>query len=522
MMIKDAEFNELKKNTSELSIRRNRSVNSSTQDLVGTPNSGIITDNSPADVQPTNTKTQSQSNIQNTEPSAEIYSQIKSAFDYPSVETKIDKEHKELVTEPKKIVSKDKSEKPMNAAIAVLQKRRNNQMSSDSITKPRSRASSVTSNGRHSVYNSKSIDDFLANPEGRQVASVVKRVDSESNSGLRSSVNNKLTSDNSLSKKESDQFLRSREGSVQSYELRPYKNFNLAPIVFRVVEKPKADEIQPLKIELNQSMGTHEKRLNIIQKFRFQKYNSTSTLFVDSVMVNSDFYETLKLYANFLHQIIDRNARTVTVRSVDILSERINPLSSHVSFYKSVPSSREVFKFLECLFQSAELTVENIIISMIYVQRFLKNTNITIHPTNWARITLGGAMIAAKVWDDHAVWNVDFCQIFPEVPVSDLNELESFVLESLCFDVSIKASAYSQTYFYLRDIMIISARPWALKPLRRSEIDRILPKVVKIEDGSRDDTSSNSDQPQPPKPILERSVSDNGFFKSDSQAYMIQ
>ena len=50
----------------------------------------------------------------------------------------------------------------------------------------------------------------------------------------------------------------------------------------------------------------------------------------------------------------------------------------------------------------------------------LEHTGITLHAINWARIVLGGVILASKVWDDHAVWNIDYCQIFPDVDVTDL------------------------------------------------------------------------------------------------------
>jgi hypothetical protein len=56
----------------------------------------------------------------------------------------------------------------------------------------------------------------------------------------------------------------------------------------------------------------------------------------------------------------------------------------------------------------------------VYIERLIENKNIVIYPENWARIVVGAVMLSSKVWDDHAIWNVDFCQVFPDVAVTDL------------------------------------------------------------------------------------------------------
>jgi len=46
------------------------------------------------------------------------------------------------------------------------------------------------------------------------------------------------------------------------------------------------------------------------------------------------------------------------------------------------------------------------------------------------------------VWEEQAVWNVDFLNVFPTANVNDLNKLESFFLELISYNVSLTGSEY--------------------------------------------------------------------------------
>ena len=85
-----------------------------------------------------------------------------------------------------------------------------------------------------------------------------------------------------------------------------------------------------------------------------------------------------------------------------------------------IAEHRQIYRFIRTLFHAAQLTAECAIITLVYIERLLNYAEIDLCPSNWRRIVLGAIMLASKVWDDQAVWNVDYCQILHDTNVDDM------------------------------------------------------------------------------------------------------
>lgn len=126
-----------------------------------------------------------------------------------------------------------------------------------------------------------------------------------------------------------------------------------------------------------------------------------------------------------------------------------------------VPSLDEISDYFRFIFQKAQMETDCIIMSLIYVERILRETNGGVRPNlqNWKSLLFSCMIMASKVWDDLSMWNVDFSQACPRgvsFSLKRINELELAVLSCLTYNVKVPASEYAKYYFIIRSMIIRS------------------------------------------------------------------
>ncbi|XP_048030237.1 cyclin-Y isoform X2 [Megalobrama amblycephala] len=207
-----------------------------------------------------------------------------------------------------------------------------------------------------------------------------------------------------------------------------------------------------------------------------RKYSSCSTIFLDDSTVSQpNLKYTIKCVSLAIYYHI-KNRNVDGRMLLDIFDEKLHPLSKSElpsDYDKHDPEQKQIYRFVRTLFSAAQLTAECAIVTLVYLERLLTYAEIDICPANWKRIVLGAILLASKVWDDQAVWNVDYCQILKDITVEDMNELERQFLELLQFNINVPSSVYAKYYFDLRSLSEANNLSFPLEPLSRDKAQKL-------------------------------------------------
>jgi len=214
---------------------------------------------------------------------------------------------------------------------------------------------------------------------------------------------------------------------------------------------------------------------------RPQKFNSTSSLYIDSTISkpkNAELMHCIAVYfVKILHEAKEATKLDKQHRDIySVFDESTHPLTSKNVNTLDFPSVETVEKLIKAIFKIGQLAPESLIMAVAYLERIGKVCNYRLFPHNWKRTLLSTLILASKVWEDQAVWNIDFIELFPLTTPSDLGQMEKKILSLLGFDVSLKASEYAKIYF---DIRAQAAHHCTeehfleLKPLNKDEEEKL-------------------------------------------------
>jgi Cyclin, N-terminal domain len=228
--------------------------------------------------------------------------------------------------------------------------------------------------------------------------------------------------------------------------------------------------------------------------------NTGGTVFLQSTMENPNINATIKCVCGVYraHIVSSASSSSSSTPSRDKASaaafeifrdethrdyRRITSQNTAGHSPQPVPSLHEIETFYMDFYRRSQMEQDTIIMSLIYVERLIKETNgaLTPSPSNWKSILFSCMVLSSKVWDDLSMFNLDFSNVSMAVssfrsaaggaattpaptPSSSLssfslqrtNALEVALLQTLNFNVRVAASEYAKYYFLIRTMLLRS------------------------------------------------------------------
>lgn len=257
----------------------------------------------------------------------------------------------------------------------------------------------------------------------------------------------------------------------QQQAIRDNDSKNLSDNRLLLLNSPASSEDYDHSSPSFKTNETNHDDRNLNSPKNFTKSSSCSTIYINgSTISQSNLKQTIKCVSLAIYYHIKNRTSD---NFAEIFDETARPLKIPASIADdpqdaliildqdgdccdrlNEPNQEAIYSFVKTLFKAAQLTSEYAITTLVYLERLMTYAEMDLTPRTWRRMFLGAILLSSKVWEDQAVWNVDYAQILGEISVEDINELERQFLELIQFNMNVPSSVYAKYYFHLRTLAL--------------------------------------------------------------------
>lgn len=173
--------------------------------------------------------------------------------------------------------------------------------------------------------------------------------------------------------------------------------------------------------------------------------------------LQDNHFESGFVESNYIIDIQDgEKLRVFLLKSSEIYDDDYEYKIGRIQHRRFVPppDPNSVFEFCANVMIMTKMEKEVIIITMIYLERFIFNTGVLLNSRNWKRLVFTAMIMASKIWDDDSFENNHFAQVFTHLTVGEINLLERTFLELINYKVYIKCSEYFKYFFIIKAIAL--------------------------------------------------------------------
>mmetsp|Transcript_12893 Transcript_12893/g.40697 ORF Transcript_12893/g.40697 Transcript_12893/m.40697 type:complete len:469 (-) Transcript_12893:1248-2654(-) len=135
-----------------------------------------------------------------------------------------------------------------------------------------------------------------------------------------------------------------------------------------------------------------------------------------------------------------------------------------------LPSLWSAANYIGSIVRAGDIAPQSCVMFALLLDRLRTRMNLT--PQCWRRVVLSTLILSCKVWEDEAVWNSDFEELFPELDNKTLTQLEKQLLIILSYQVTMTAAQYAEYFFAMKSLApaALPARPLTDREVRRLEM----------------------------------------------------